>query len=338
MNYRKDRYGNEKEASVNIHKKMKRIKLIGCILLLGIITCACRKEKELPDEAISINGQVEQSSENGGSEDAAASQPGAREDATAKQEENLTWETYPWQLKPGEVTMENLLVTAFHPMGETMYIWGGGWNEEDTGAGPDATTLGLSPLWAEFAKDQTLDYDYHNYKYEIHKGLDCSGYIGWVIYNLFETENGQEGYVMKSSKMAENFADRGWGTYTRAEEVTEWLPGDIMSMDGHVWMSLGSMEDGSVVILHSSITGVFVAGTSLEDGEDSQAVKLAEKFMAMYYPDWYERFPDCSRPYRYLTESDRFRWDDKVLEDKWNLKGLEPDKLLDSMGQKFLAK
>ena len=34
-----------------------------------------------------------------------------------------------------EKTLENLLKTALLPIGKTMYIYGGGWNEKDTGAG-----------------------------------------------------------------------------------------------------------------------------------------------------------------------------------------------------------
>lgn len=330
---------------MNIFRTRKWTNFIGCIILLGIFSCACQRENPSEKDAAFVSGDeiTMQSGDTDGDQNgyerteeiSESDEGGAKEDG-AQQE--LTWETYPWQMKPGEVTMENLLVTALAPVGQTMYIWGGGWNEEDTGAGPDATTLGLSPLWAEFAAQQTAEYDFHDYKYEIHKGLDCSGYVGWVIYNLFETTNGQEGYVMKSGLMAENFADRGWGSYTPAGEVTDWQTGDIMSMNGHVWMSLGSCEDGSVLILHSSVTGVSVCGTSLPDTERSQAVILAEEFMSTYYPDWYVKFPDCSRPYRYLTESGRFRWDGEVLQDTWDLKALEPEELLSSLGQKFLAK
>ena len=32
-------------------------------------------------------------------------------------------------------TIENLLYTALQPVGSTMYIWGGGWDGEDSGSG-----------------------------------------------------------------------------------------------------------------------------------------------------------------------------------------------------------
>ncbi len=92
-----------------------------------------------------------------------------------------------------------------------MYVWGGSWNEEDTAAGIEACTIGVSPRWAEFAAMQSAHYNYRYTRYQIHDGLDCSGYVGWAVYNTFESENGREGYVVKSTNMAKNFADRGWG-------------------------------------------------------------------------------------------------------------------------------
>ena len=123
---------------------------------------------------------------------------------------------------PGKVTIENFLITAILPVGKTMYVWGGGWNEEDTGAGADACTIGVSPAWAEFAAEQEATYDYDDTRYQIHDGLDCSGYMGWLVYNLLETEDGQPGYVTKATDMAADFATRGFGEFTVAEDVTDW--------------------------------------------------------------------------------------------------------------------
>ena len=39
-------------------------------------------------------------------------------------------------------TLQNFLTIAIQPVGQTMYVWGGGWNEEDTGAGQDAKRIG----------------------------------------------------------------------------------------------------------------------------------------------------------------------------------------------------
>ena len=115
--------------------------------------------------------------------------------------------------QPGLKTIDNLLMTAKEPVGKTMYVWGGGWNEEDTGAGDEAVSIGISQRWVEFANMQEKTYNYKNTSYQIHDGLDCSGYLGWVIYNVMNNTNNQGGYVMSSSIMAKTFAAYGWGDY-----------------------------------------------------------------------------------------------------------------------------
>ena len=50
--------------------------------------------------------------------------------------------------------------------------------------------------------------------YEIHKGLDCSGYVGWTIYNTLETKsNHGNGYVLKAEEMTKTFANMKLGSY-----------------------------------------------------------------------------------------------------------------------------
>jgi len=209
----------------------------------------------------------------------------------------------------------DFLKIAVQPVGQTMYVWGGGWNEEDTAAGIEAVTIGVSPRWAEFASRQTSSYDHNTTRYQIHDGLDCSGYVGWAVYNVLETQNGLEGYVGKSTQMAQVLASRGLGTYISASAMTDWQPGDICSMKGHVWISLGMCSDGSVLLLHASPPGVIFSGTLLADGSTSQAINLAKQIMSSHFPEWYEKFPDCSRSYSYLTGSSAMRWSQNVLSD-----------------------
>ena len=229
---------------------------------------------------------------------------------------------------PELLSIARLLLLAREPLGQTMYVWGGGWNEEDTGAGTEARTLGISPAWAAFAAMQDSSYDYQTTRYQIHDGLDCSGYIGWLVYNLLETENGNDGYVMSSTLMASALSELDLGDYTTATQITDWQAGDIMSMNGHVWLSLGMCADGSVVLLHASPPGVILSGTLLPDGSESQATMLASHYMATYYPDWYSRFPKVSRPHNYLTKSNRMRWYDSVLSDSENLREESAEKVL----------
>ena len=214
----------------------------------------------------------------------------------------------------GTKTIKSFLKTALEPMGTTMYIYGGGWNEEDTGAGIEARTIGLSSTWAEFASQQTSSYSYKNYDYKsdvnvIHLGLDCSGYVGWVIYNTLETEDGKEGYVDYENKVLERLQAAGYGTLTYASSVTDYKPGDIMKSSGHMWIVVGTCSDGSVVLMHSSPPGVQFSGTPTPSGNtSSEAVELATYYKKTYYSSWYDRYPDSAKGMSYFTGYNQFRW------------------------------
>lgn len=228
-------------------------------------------------------------------------------------------------------SLRGFLEAACLPVGQTMYVWGGGWNEEDTGAGTEAVTVGVSPVWEAFAATQDATYSMEETRYQIHDGLDCSGYVGWAVYNAMETENGKEGYVLSSTKMAKEFASRGLGEYIPAEELSNWQPGDVMSMKGHAWISLGMCEDGSVLLLHSSPPGVSFCGTKLADGSKSMAVLLAEHIMKTYYPEWYTRYPKCAASYSYLTKSSAMRWSREVLNDEEGFATMSAEQVISAL-------
>lgn len=242
--------------------------------------------------------------------------------------------------KKGVSTVKNFLLTALAPVGSTMYVWGGGWNEADTGAGPDAMRIGLSPAWRSFAADQTAAYDYKNYRYQIHRGLDCSGYVGWSVYNVLHTKNNEKGYVCSASRQAKAFSELGFGSYRRAEEIRNYKAGDIMSSSckccGHVWIALGQCGDGSVVLLHSSPCGVQIGGTVTPKGKkNSEAVRLAAKYMKKYYRSWYERFPKVDRGSSYLSHYGQMRWKTSgagvVLSDPDGLQGMSAAQVLKAL-------
>lgn len=240
---------------------------------------------------------------------------------------------------PGLKTVKNLITTAFKPVGTTMYIYGGGWNENDTSAGKETTSIGLSPTWGEFYNKQTSEYNYTNYDYKkdtsvIHLGLDCSGYIGWVIYNTLNTKNGLDGYVTSSKNIASSLAKRGFGTLTKKNCFTDYKAGDILSAScndcAHVWLCIGQCSDSSVVLLHSSPPCVMLSGTFTLNGiEKSQAIELATHYMKKYYPDCFKKFPNISRNETYLSHYDRFRWDLKTeLTDPDGVTNLQADLVL----------
>lgn len=236
-------------------------------------------------------------------------------------------------------TLKQFLKIAMQPVGSTMYIWGGGWNKEDTGAGKSARTIGVSPLWKKFSDQQDSSYNYENYMYQIKKGLDCSGYVGWVVYNYMETENMQPGYVYKSKEVAKTLAEKGFGTYIPSTDMTKFMTGDIMSSTcndcGHVYIVIGQCEDGSVVLVHASPPGTRISGTPDKNGnKSSQAVAIATKYMKQYFPEWYAKYPTCVVDKSYLTHYSAMRWnlkDENVMTDPDGISSKTPDQILDAI-------
>ena len=199
--------------------------------------------------------------------------------------------------------------------------------------------MGVSKIWQDFAKEQDEKYDYTNHLFQREKGLDCSGYIGWVVYNTFETKNGKAGFVTRSTDMAKSFAERGWGTCI--ENPKEYLPGDIVSMDGHVWICLGTCEDGSVLLVHSSPPGVSVCGTQVpqdnsteEYGGTSVAIELATTFMEEKYPQWQEKYPNRMVSDAYLKNVSVMRWNSNVMTDAKDIQNLSGEEIIDLILQK----
>ena len=241
---------------------------------------------------------------------------------------------------PGERTIKNLFSTALSPVGSTLYVYGGGWNWQDNGSGNEARSIGLSEEWVSFFSSQDAEYSFRDERYypqnginQIHdKGLDCSGYMGWVIYNVFNTEDGNEGYVGSSTKMAKRLSEKGLGEWTQDYSVEDIKPGDIISISGHVWMALGVCSDGSVIAIHSTASesregneGGGPELSAISYSKDSEAYKMADYYMSTYYPEWYERYPIALKsPDVYFFTDDEYKGKFSWFIDKDN--GLEdPD-------------
>lgn len=261
---------------------------------------------------------------------------------------------------PGKLTLKNFLATAMEPVGTALYVYGGTWDWQDVNSSNQSMTIGLSQSWIDFFQSQDKTYHYKNpnpaesyyphnaWNQYYYAGIDCSGYVGWAVYNLLNTENStvadNKGYVMSATKQAGVFAsNEGWGTMDmgdvlmdettgkpwvdedgdgrRVYEGHEFKPGDIFSMNGHVWICLGKCEDGSLVILHStpsdSINGQGGGGVQINgvgDSENCQAVKLAEEYMSKYYPQWWERYHKVYKSFDSYTkysgkDAGKFSWD-----------------------------
>ena len=243
------------------------------------------------------------------------------------------------QNQAGLKTIKNFLATGMQPVGHTLYIYGGGWNWQDKGSSNAATSIGVSSKWADFFDKNNADYTYRTEQgpttYYPHNGvnqyyfagLDCSGFVGWTIYNTLNTQNGAQGYVMASTQMAKTFAQQyNFGTWTQDVRPADFKPGDIMSMNGHAWIFLGACADGSAVILESapskSINNAPGGGVQLSALGDttSQAAALAEQYMKKYYPEWSQRYPVNVINYNSYTSftgdtAGRFTWNSETLSD-----------------------
>ena len=172
--------------------------------------------------------------------------------------------------------------------------------------------------------------------YEIHKGLDCSGYVGWTIYNTLETKsNHGKGYVLKAEEMTKTFANMKLGSYK--DSIQNAKPGDIVSMaNAHVYIVLAVCEDGSLLIAHSSPPGVKISGTYDQNGNsNSQAVLYAKKIMKTYYPDWYNRYPDCTVDSSFTEPSNvsLFHWNSKTLKDVDKLNSMTVNQIIQTLFQ-----
>lgn len=230
----------------------------------------------------------------------------------------------------------DMLKTAAMPLGKTMYIYGGGWNEADDGAGRECLTMGLSPKWSAFANSCGADYNFRSYDYKrdksvIHLGLDCSGYVGWVLFNTLKNGSGQ-GYVFKSTEVVKRLSEMGLGRRIPRSEVKIHRAGDIMSSAcgccAHVYICVGECEDKSLVLLHSSPCGVQLSGTYTPKGDkNSMAAAAAESYMKRYYPKWMDRFPDCLRDEKYLTHYEQL--ENTFCSDNENVRNMTAEMVLE---------
>lgn len=250
---------------------------------------------------------------------------------------------------PGHRTLRNFLAAALAPVGTTLYVYGGGWNRQDTGASAQAVTIGQPAPWRAFFLRQDERYDYRNYRSAPETvcnpfgwaGADCSGYLGWVVYNTMHSRSGGAGYVRPAVELARALAERHcYGIWTQRYAPEELRPGDVVSIPGHVWICLGQCSDGSAVILHStpspSVTGRPGGGVQLSgmgERENCLAVQLARWYMGQYYPEWSRRYRAVCKSLAAYTKtagdcSGRFRWSPAVLSDPDGCAGSGAEALL----------
>lgn len=223
---------------------------------------------------------------------------------------------------PGKRTLKNFLKVLMAPLGKTIYVFGGGWSFQDDKASFIANTIGCFSAWENFYKMVDENYSYKDDTYPkngwnryFYAGLDCTGYLGWAIYNtLYAESEKEEGFVYPSSIVARTLADYyNFGTWKKPntkdyKKIIKMLcPGDIVSINGHVYVVLGVCDDNSMLIIHStvteSITGIKGGGVQINaisgNGDDDincEAYHLAQEYMSKYYPEWIKRYPVTVKP------------------------------------------
>lgn len=225
----------------------------------------------------------------------------------------------------GTKTIKNFLAGALKPVGQALYVWGGGHNYSD------AIRVGVSSTWQNWYLTQPASYDYRNYKdlsaATEAKGLDCSGLVGWATYQVMRTYSS-----CVSGEIGALYKGRGWGTYYNQNYLskTGWrvYAGDIGYDSGHTWIVLGQCSDKSAVIVHSTPNaGVQISGTCTPNGDyDSQAVALACKYMPRYAG--YKKYgykPSCGN---YIRRGNYMRWYSGTLSDPENFRNKTADVIL----------
>ncbi|MBQ0000243.1 MAG: N-acetylmuramoyl-L-alanine amidase family protein [Clostridiales bacterium] len=213
-------------------------------------------------------------------------------------------------------TLKNYLAGALIPVGQALYVWGGGWN--------DATRKGLNPQCKEWYDMQSSSYDFNNYRdlssSTRAKGFDCSGFVGWAAYQVMQTKSGVgSGYTVVSGDVGPSYKRRGWGTILTQSDLAasdyKFVAGDVGYNDGHTWIVLGQCADKSLVIIHSTNNaGVQIAGTPKPDGNySSQAITLAKKYMSKY--PGYTKYKYNTSSGHYIRNGNYLRWNRTTLSD-----------------------
>ena len=229
-----------------------------------------------------------------------------------------------------ERTIKNYLAGALQPVGQALYVWGGGWN--------DSKRKGVSPTWISWYNSQSSSYDYNNYRdlsdANRAKGLDCSGFVGWASYQVMHTKSGEgSGYTVVSGDIGSYYQNTlKWGQIVNQNYLSQtgWKmqPGDIGYDDGHTWIVLGQCPDKSAVIVHSTPqAGCQIAGTCTPDGDyDSQAIALAKTYMSKYKGfTKYNYHTSCGN---YIRRGNYLRWYSSTLSDPDGFKSKTADQIL----------
>jgi hypothetical protein len=101
------------------------------------------------------------------------------------------------------------------------------------------------------------------------------------------------------------------------------------------------------LLLHSSPTDSRTGGhgggvqlSALGESKDCEAYKLADHYMSLFYPEWYERYEVVLRPYEKYTDmmsdinAGQFSWDTSgkgLLTDPEGIQAMSPSQVLEQL-------
>lgn len=227
-------------------------------------------------------------------------------------------------------TLTKFLKTMIQPVGNTLYVWGGG---HDAWIDGDGLRIGMNPKWRQFYNQQGASYNYTKHRYEYQNGLDCSGLVSWAVYNTYNTKSNQKetGYSSTSTGFPAYLTNKGFGSHGKVSGGT-FTPGDVVSMTGHVWVVLGMCSDGSLVIVHATPPVVQISGTVNTAGStNSEAVKLASAYMKKYYSDAAGKYNLCIASKAYVNNVDRFQWSSSSMRDPDGLRNMTAAQVLEKL-------
>ena len=227
-------------------------------------------------------------------------------------------------------TLTKFLKTMIQPVGNTLYVWGGG---HDAWTDGDGLRIGMNPKWKQFYDQQGASYNYTKHRYEYQNGLDCSGLVSWAVYNTYNTKSNQKetAYSSTSTGFPAYLTNKGFGSHGKVSGVT-FTPGDVVSMTGHVWVVLGMCSDGSLVIVHATPPVVQISGTVNTAGStNSEAVKLAKAYMKKYYSDAAGKYNLCIASKAYVNNVDRFQWSSSSMRDPDGLRNMTAAQVLEKL-------
>ncbi len=250
-------------------------------------------------------------------------------DADGVGEKKIVEEVVKPPVSTGTKTIKNYLLGAMQPVGQALYVWGGGWT--------DATRKGVSPQWKIWYDNNSSYYDYNNYRDLSPQtralGLDCSGFVGWAAYQVMhETSGIGYGYTTMSGYIGSSYRSLGWGdvvtSYQLANNGYKLCAGDVGYNDGHTWIIVGQCSDKSAVIVHSTPNaGCQLAGTPTPSGNYlSEAITLARKYMSRY--SGFTKYRYGTSAGNYVTGNNYFRWNASTLGDPDGYRNMSADEIL----------